>query len=161
MPTLLIRVARSQEDAGYPIDNVGNFTTPTHRVRDTIEQIDTARLLIEQYPDTFELTLTAAAWRKAIKRGKIGGMIGIEGCADSKWHEYHEKVELTSFCCAEVINSAARSQPFERTSHSARGTLRSPTRATTPWPILVGCKEHLLCLAGADSHPSDVSRSRR
>lgn len=39
------------EDAGYPLDNDGNFTTPTHRVRDTIEQIDVARLLIDQHSD--------------------------------------------------------------------------------------------------------------
>lgn len=39
------------EDAGYPIDNEGNFTAPTHRVRDTLEQIDIARLLIEKHSD--------------------------------------------------------------------------------------------------------------
>ncbi|CEQ38832.1 SPOSA6832_00310 [Sporobolomyces salmonicolor] len=47
------------EDAGYPKDNDGNFTTPTHR--------------------TFEFTPTASAWRRAMKHGKIGGMLGVEG----------------------------------------------------------------------------------
>ncbi|GAA5889053.1 hypothetical protein JCM5296_007151 [Sporobolomyces johnsonii] len=67
------------EDAGYPKDNDGNFTTPTHRVRDTLEQIDAARLMIDKYPETFEFTPTASAWRRAMKRGKIGGMLGVEG----------------------------------------------------------------------------------
>lgn len=40
-----------KEDAGYPLDNEGNFTTPTHRVRDSLEQIDVAKLLIEKYSD--------------------------------------------------------------------------------------------------------------
>ena len=42
-----------QEDTGegYPRDNDGNFTTPSFRVRDTLEQIDVAKLVIEQYSD--------------------------------------------------------------------------------------------------------------
>ncbi|SCV68311.1 BQ2448_432 [Microbotryum intermedium] len=67
------------EDAGYPIDNHGNFSTPTFRVRDTLEQIDVAKLLIAKYSDDFELSLTSKAWRKAIKKGRIGGMLGVEG----------------------------------------------------------------------------------
>ncbi|GAA5872289.1 hypothetical protein JCM3774_003335 [Rhodotorula dairenensis] len=67
------------EDEGYPSENEGNFTQPSWRVRDTLEQIDTARLLIDKYNDQFELTLTAKAWRKAIRRGKFGGMLGVEG----------------------------------------------------------------------------------
>ncbi|GAA5857118.1 hypothetical protein JCM8547_007970 [Rhodosporidiobolus lusitaniae] len=66
------------EDMGYPRDNDGNFSTPTFRVRDTVEQIDTARLLIHKYED-FELTLTAKDWRRAMRQGKIGGMLGVEG----------------------------------------------------------------------------------
>lgn len=92
---------RSQEDAGYPIDNEGNFTTPTHRVRDTLEQIDVAKLLIDKHSDvsclprlssppahllhtlqTFELTLTAKDWRKAMRKGKLGGFLGVEGWVD-------------------------------------------------------------------------------
>lgn len=34
------------DDAGYPKDNDGNFTTPTWRTRDTLEQIDVAKLII-------------------------------------------------------------------------------------------------------------------
>ena len=67
------------EDEGYPSENRSNFTTPTWRVRDTLEQIDTAWLLIDKYNDQFELTLTAREWRKAMRRGKFGGMLGVEG----------------------------------------------------------------------------------
>ncbi|GAA6004489.1 hypothetical protein JCM10207_000750 [Rhodosporidiobolus poonsookiae] len=66
------------EDEGWPSDADTNFTSPSFRVRDTIEQIDTARLLIDRYPE-FELASTAKEWKRAIKRGKIGGMLGIEG----------------------------------------------------------------------------------
>ncbi|GAA5972202.1 hypothetical protein JCM11641_002356 [Rhodosporidiobolus odoratus] len=67
------------EDLGYPEENDGNFTTPTWRVRDTLEQIDTARLLMEKYDDVFEFAATAKDWRKAIEKGKIAGMLGVEG----------------------------------------------------------------------------------
>lgn len=39
------------EDAGYPKDSDGNFTQPTNRVRDTLEQIDIAKLLVEKHSD--------------------------------------------------------------------------------------------------------------
>ena len=86
------------EDAGYPKDNDGNFTTSTWRTRDTLEQIDVARLIIAkvasllmrccsmslltsavQHSETFEYTPTAKSWRKAMKKGKLGGMLGVEG----------------------------------------------------------------------------------
>ncbi|BGP12612.1 hypothetical protein JCM10213_008748 [Rhodosporidiobolus nylandii] len=67
------------EDAGYPSENESNFTTSTWRVRDTLEQIDTARLLMDKYSDVFEFTPTAKDWRRAMKKGKIGGMLGVEG----------------------------------------------------------------------------------
>ncbi|KAI5481439.1 glycerone kinase [Pseudohyphozyma bogoriensis] len=67
------------EDAGYEKDNDGNFTTPTWRTRDTLEQIDVARLLIEKHSDTFDLVSSASEWKKSMKKGKIAGMIGVEG----------------------------------------------------------------------------------
>ncbi|GAA5980458.1 hypothetical protein JCM5350_001506 [Sporobolomyces pararoseus] len=65
------------EDEGYEQNQ--NFTKPSFRVRDTLEQIDVARLLIDRYSDTFELVSSARDWRDAMKRGKIGGMLGVEG----------------------------------------------------------------------------------
>ena len=44
-----------------------------------LEQIDIARRLIAQYPDTFTLASTAADIRAAKAAGKIGGMLGAEG----------------------------------------------------------------------------------
>ncbi|KAK4058046.1 hypothetical protein OIO90_000785 [Microbotryomycetes sp. JL221] len=67
------------EDADYPPDNVGNFSTSTWRVRDTLEQFDQTKLLINKYSDTFELVKTEREWRKAVKRSKVAGMIGVEG----------------------------------------------------------------------------------
>ncbi|GAA5852969.1 hypothetical protein JCM9279_000097 [Rhodotorula babjevae] len=67
------------EDVGYPVDADSNFTSPSHRVRDTLEQIDTARLIIDKYSHDLEFTPTVSSWRRAMKRGKIGGMLGVEG----------------------------------------------------------------------------------
>ncbi|GAA5855846.1 hypothetical protein JCM5353_008656, partial [Sporobolomyces roseus] len=66
-------------DIGYPPDNEGNFTASTHRVRDTLEQIDVARLLIDRYSETFQLVSSAREWRDAMKKGKIASMLGVEG----------------------------------------------------------------------------------
>ena len=44
-----------------------------------LEQIDIARRVIANYPDTFTLASTAADIRAAKAAGKIGGMLGAEG----------------------------------------------------------------------------------
>jgi membrane dipeptidase len=44
-----------------------------------LEQIDLARRIIERYPDTLQLTLTAAAARQAMRRGRIASFLGMEG----------------------------------------------------------------------------------
>lgn len=67
------------EDAGYERDNLGNFSTPSFRVRDTLEQIDIARLLADKYSETFELVQTESQWKHAVRRGKIAAMLGVEG----------------------------------------------------------------------------------
>jgi hypothetical protein len=46
---------------------------------DTLEQIDVAKLVIEQYPDTFQLATSADEGRNAMKDGKIASWIGVEG----------------------------------------------------------------------------------
>ena len=56
-----------------------NFTQPSYRVRDTLEQIDVARNLMEAYPDTFQFATSAADVRDAIHSKKIAGLIGVEG----------------------------------------------------------------------------------
>ncbi|KAF8995477.1 membrane dipeptidase-domain-containing protein [Cyathus striatus] len=55
------------------------FVNATWRVRDTLEQIDISKLLIEKYPETFELALTSQDIKRAISNGKIASMLGVEG----------------------------------------------------------------------------------
>ncbi|KDQ15224.1 hypothetical protein BOTBODRAFT_31890 [Botryobasidium botryosum FD-172 SS1] len=65
--------------AGAGYDEGVNFTKPSYRVRDTLEQIDVTRLLIDKYSDTFELAHGVNEVKDAIYRGKIAGLIGVEG----------------------------------------------------------------------------------
>ncbi|REK12910.1 MAG: membrane dipeptidase [Planctomycetota bacterium] len=45
----------------------------------TLEQIDIVRAMIERYPDTFELALTAEDIERISGEGKIASLIGVEG----------------------------------------------------------------------------------
>lgn len=65
-------------DGGYGEGDIVNFTTPFNAVRDTLEQIDIARLIIDKHSDSFDLSASSWDWRRAIHHKKIGGMIGIE-----------------------------------------------------------------------------------
>ncbi|OSC97128.1 hypothetical protein PYCCODRAFT_1440490 [Trametes coccinea BRFM310] len=56
-----------------------DFLNATWRVRDTLEQIDVAKLLIDKYSDTFSLALGANDVKTAISRGKIASLLGVEG----------------------------------------------------------------------------------
>ncbi|KAI0814758.1 membrane dipeptidase-domain-containing protein [Irpex lacteus] len=60
-------------------DEGSDFLTSTWRVRDTLEQVDIARILIDQYPETFHLATTTADIKTAWKKNKIASFIGIEG----------------------------------------------------------------------------------
>lgn len=62
-----------------PVLGQGDFLDPTNSVRDTLEQIDVARLLIDKYPETFKFAQTADDVRSAVKEGKIASLLGIEG----------------------------------------------------------------------------------
>ena len=48
-------------------------------VRATLEQIDIVHRMARRWPETFELTRTAADVERAFKNGRIASMIGIEG----------------------------------------------------------------------------------
>ncbi|GJE89528.1 M19 family dipeptidase [Phanerochaete sordida] len=63
--------------AGY--DEGPDFLNSTWRVRDTLEQVDISKILIEKYSDTFQLALTTQDIKHALKAGKIASMIGVEG----------------------------------------------------------------------------------
>ncbi|KAJ3847539.1 membrane dipeptidase-domain-containing protein [Lentinula lateritia] len=56
-----------------------DFLKSTWRVRDTLEQIDVANLLIEKYPDTFQFARNAEGIRSSISNGKIASLLGVEG----------------------------------------------------------------------------------
>ncbi|KAJ3538478.1 hypothetical protein NM688_g6516 [Phlebia brevispora] len=63
--------------AGY--DEGADFLNSTWRVRDTLEQIDISHVLISKYSDTFQPALNSKDVKKAIKKGKIASLIGVEG----------------------------------------------------------------------------------
>ncbi|WP_432769175.1 MAG: membrane dipeptidase [Sphingopyxis sp.] len=48
-------------------------------VQQTLEQIDVMKRLVARYPDDLMLAATAAELEKAMKAGKIAGMLGMEG----------------------------------------------------------------------------------
>ncbi|KAH7912281.1 membrane dipeptidase-domain-containing protein [Hygrophoropsis aurantiaca] len=60
-------------------ENADDFLTPSWRVRDTLEQIDVSRGLIEKYPDTFTFAASSDDVKSTISDGKIAGLFGIEG----------------------------------------------------------------------------------
>jgi membrane dipeptidase len=45
----------------------------------TLEQIDIVYRMLQKYPETFELALTADDVERSFKKGKIGSLIGMEG----------------------------------------------------------------------------------
>ncbi|TFK92082.1 hypothetical protein K466DRAFT_481304 [Polyporus arcularius HHB13444] len=56
-----------------------DFLNATWSVRDTLEQIDIARLLVQKYSDTFAWTLKSSDIKAAIGRGQIASLLGVEG----------------------------------------------------------------------------------
>jgi membrane dipeptidase len=48
-------------------------------VTSTLEQIDIVHRMMQKYPDTFELALTADDVERVFKKGKIASLIGMEG----------------------------------------------------------------------------------
>lgn len=56
-----------------------DFLDASWRVRDTLEQIDVSKLLIEKYPKTFRLALTSDDIKEAINSRKIASLLGVEG----------------------------------------------------------------------------------
>ncbi|KAI0748147.1 membrane dipeptidase-domain-containing protein [Daedaleopsis nitida] len=56
-----------------------HFLNSTWRVRDTLEQIDIAKLLIAKYSETFAWSLSTSDIKTAISRGQIASLLGVEG----------------------------------------------------------------------------------
>ncbi|KAJ6495642.1 renal dipeptidase family, partial [Mycena vitilis] len=64
---------------GCPAEEGNDFLTSTWRVRDTLEQIDVARLTIDKYPDVFQYALSSEDIRTVTANGKIASLLGVEG----------------------------------------------------------------------------------
>jgi membrane dipeptidase len=60
-------------------DEGPDYTKATWRVRDTLEQIDIVKLLINKYRDTFELATSSSGIRGVFSKGKVASLIGLEG----------------------------------------------------------------------------------
>ncbi|KAI0664784.1 membrane dipeptidase-domain-containing protein [Cubamyces menziesii] len=84
-----------------------DYLNATWRVRDTLEQIDVSKLLINKYPDTFSLSLNSRDIKTSISRGKIASLLGVEGAHQlgnslQVLRQYHELgvryVTLTHVC---------------------------------------------------------------
>jgi membrane dipeptidase len=56
-----------------------DFLNATWRVRDTLEQIDVSRLLIDKYSDTFLFATSSQDVLDGIRQGKIASLLGVEG----------------------------------------------------------------------------------
>lgn len=59
-------------------DDLKGLNDPTHAVRDTLEQIDVARRLIDEVPE-FAFCDSPACVRRAFRAGQIASMLGAEG----------------------------------------------------------------------------------
>ncbi|KAF8583262.1 Metallo-dependent hydrolase [Ramaria rubella] len=59
--------------------NGPDFMILTNCVRDTLEKIDVARTMIDQYRDVFQLVTNTTNLHNAVTSGKIAGMLTVEG----------------------------------------------------------------------------------
>ncbi|KAG6866671.1 hypothetical protein C0991_000781 [Blastosporella zonata] len=62
-----------------PEEDSKDFLDATWSVRDTLEQIDIAKILIDKYPETFQFAAGTSDIRSAIKNGRIASLLGVEG----------------------------------------------------------------------------------
>ena len=151
------------------------------QVRETIEQIDLVRSIVDRYPGTFALARTADDVRRIHAQGRIASMIGVEGGGQidnslSVLRAYHALgagyLTLTHVRTIEWADSATDDPkhngltPFgERVvhelnrlgmlvdlSHVSEGTMRSALRVTRA-PVIFS---HSSARA-IDDHPRDVS----
>jgi membrane dipeptidase len=79
MHTDLVRLRKGRVGAQFWSVYVSAQLPEPEAVQATIEQIDVTRRLIARYPDDLALALTAADVARAMKRGRIASLIGMEG----------------------------------------------------------------------------------
>ena len=79
MHTDLTRLRKGHVGAQFWSVYVPSNDDEDEAVRQTIEQIDVAKRLIARYPQDLTLAANAAELEKAMKAGKVAGMLGMEG----------------------------------------------------------------------------------
>mgnify|MGYP002399500316 CR=1 FL=1 len=79
MHTDLSRLRKGHVGAQFWSVYVPSNDNEDEAVRQTIEQIDVMKRLIARYPKDMAFTTSAAELEKAMKAGKIAGMLGMEG----------------------------------------------------------------------------------
>jgi len=79
MHTDLQRLRKGHVGAQFWSVYVPSNDDEAEAVQQTIEQIDVAKRLIARYPNDMMLASTAAELERAMKAGKVAGMLGMEG----------------------------------------------------------------------------------
>ncbi|HKX77731.1 MAG TPA: dipeptidase [Novosphingobium sp.] len=79
MHTDLARLKQGRVGAQFWSVYVAAALPEPEAVQATIEQIDVARRLIARYPNDMALALTAADVERAMKRGRVASLLGMEG----------------------------------------------------------------------------------
>ncbi|KII83295.1 hypothetical protein PLICRDRAFT_180558 [Plicaturopsis crispa FD-325 SS-3] len=93
-----------------PDDEGPDFVNASWRVRDTLEQIDVARQLIDKYPETFRFALTSTDIKSAISEGRIASILGVEG-----GHQLGNSIGVLR----QYYNLGARYMTLTHTCHNA------------------------------------------
>ncbi|KDQ53606.1 hypothetical protein JAAARDRAFT_39293 [Jaapia argillacea MUCL 33604] len=140
-------------------ENAGkDFTKATWRVRDTLEQIDVAKLLIDKYPETFQLAKTSLDIKFAVTKGKIASLLGVEGAHQlgnslSVLRQYYDLgvryVTLTHMCHNAFADSCGYLKASEPLHHGLSPIGKSLVREMNRLGMLVDL-----------SHTSDATASQ-
>ncbi|KAG7449584.1 uncharacterized protein BT62DRAFT_593859 [Guyanagaster necrorhizus] len=118
-------------DCADPEAEGPEFLSATWKVRDTIEQIDSARMSIEKYPDTFQLALGSSEIKSAITKGKIASLIGVEGghqlgnsiAALRQYHSLGVRYMTLTHVCHNAFADSCGFYPGKKPRHGGLSTL--------------------------------------
>jgi membrane dipeptidase len=79
MQTDLARIEKGHLGVQFWSVYVSANLSEQQAVQATLEQIDVMKRVIERHPDKLELVTTAGAAARAVKAGKVGSLLGMEG----------------------------------------------------------------------------------
>jgi membrane dipeptidase len=79
MHTDLMRLRKGRVGAQFWSVYVPANTNEQQAVQQTLEQIDVTKRLVARYPNDLALAANSAELEKAMKAGKVAGMMGMEG----------------------------------------------------------------------------------